>query len=114
MQSLTFSQAIARAVYSRKKIAVFDDVFSGLDKITEQKVFTRIFARGGLLRKNGTLTVLATHTGTFLMEAMLFTTICSRIHLHTHHVSIPDLVLVLCCVEVETEMCGNSRTPVSL
>ncbi|KAF4981000.1 hypothetical protein FZEAL_3115 [Fusarium zealandicum] len=53
--------AIARAVYSRKPIAIFDDVFSGLDKVTEQTVFGRVFGKGGLLRKNGTTSILATH-----------------------------------------------------
>ncbi|KAI5461452.1 P-loop containing nucleoside triphosphate hydrolase protein [Mariannaea sp. PMI_226] len=53
--------AIARAVYSRKPIAIFDDVFSGLDRVTEQTVFTRVFGEHGLLRKNGTTIILATH-----------------------------------------------------
>ncbi|KAH6893257.1 P-loop containing nucleoside triphosphate hydrolase protein [Thelonectria olida] len=53
--------AIARAVYSRKPVAVFDDVFSGLDKVTEQNVFARVFGKDGLLRKNGTTVILATH-----------------------------------------------------
>lgn len=42
---------------------MFDDVFSGLDKVTEQTVFTRVFGKGGLLRKNGITTILATHAG---------------------------------------------------
>ncbi|RSL69474.1 hypothetical protein CEP54_002250 [Fusarium duplospermum] len=53
--------AIARAVYSRKPVAMFDDVFGGLDKVTEQAVFGRVFGRDGLLRKNGTTIILATH-----------------------------------------------------
>ncbi|KAF5007801.1 hypothetical protein FDECE_5884 [Fusarium decemcellulare] len=53
--------AIARAVYSRKPVAIFDDVFSGLDKLTEQAVFSRVFGRDGLLRRNGTTIILATH-----------------------------------------------------
>ncbi|KAF7558681.1 hypothetical protein G7046_g5481 [Stylonectria norvegica] len=53
--------AIARAVYSRKPVAIFDDVFSGLDKVTEQTVFHRVFGNDGLLRKNGTTVILATH-----------------------------------------------------
>jgi ATP-binding cassette, subfamily C (CFTR/MRP), member 1 len=44
---------------------MFDDVFSGLDKATEHAVFTRIFARGGLLARNGTTVVLATHAGKY-------------------------------------------------
>ncbi|KAM5374183.1 hypothetical protein ACJZ2D_006643 [Fusarium nematophilum] len=53
--------AIARAVYSRKGVAIFDDVFSGLDKVTEQTVFSRVFGTDGLLRKNGTTIILSTH-----------------------------------------------------
>ncbi|RFN49501.1 canalicular multispecific organic anion transporter 2 [Fusarium flagelliforme] len=53
--------AIARAVYSRKPIAIFDDVFSGLDKVTEQIIFTQVFGKESLLRKNGTTIILATH-----------------------------------------------------
>ncbi|KAH7152137.1 P-loop containing nucleoside triphosphate hydrolase protein [Dactylonectria estremocensis] len=53
--------AIARAVYSRKPVAIFDDVFSGLDKVTEQVVFSRVFGKEGLLSKNGTTVILATH-----------------------------------------------------
>jgi ATP-binding cassette, subfamily C (CFTR/MRP), member 1 len=56
-------KAIARAVYSRKRVAIFDDVFSGLDKVTEQAVFTQVFGKDGLLRKNGTIIILATHAG---------------------------------------------------
>ncbi|KAK5993610.1 ABC multidrug transporter B [Cladobotryum mycophilum] len=53
--------AIARAVYSRKPVAIFDDVFSGLDKTTEQTVFTRVFGKDGILRRNGTTIIFATH-----------------------------------------------------
>ncbi|KAF0639068.1 hypothetical protein FPSE5266_00902 [Fusarium pseudograminearum] len=61
--------AIARAVYSRKPIAIFDDVFSGLDKVTEQIVFTQVFGKDGLLRKNGTTIILATHAVNRLPES---------------------------------------------
>ncbi|OAQ77246.1 ABC multidrug transporter [Purpureocillium lilacinum] len=53
--------AIARAVYARKPVAIFDDVFSGLDKVTEKTVFNRVFAQDGLLRRSGTSIILATH-----------------------------------------------------
>jgi ATP-binding cassette, subfamily C (CFTR/MRP), member 1 len=59
--------AIARALYSRKPVAIFDDVFSGLDKVTEQTIFTRVFGKDGLLRKNGTTVILATHAGKLLL-----------------------------------------------
>lgn len=56
-------QAIARAVYSEKDLAMFDDIFSGLDSTTETKVFGRLFGPQGLLRLRGTTVVIATHAG---------------------------------------------------
>ncbi|KAK6505820.1 hypothetical protein TWF481_007711 [Arthrobotrys musiformis] len=53
--------ALARAVYSRKPILILDDIFSGLDAITEERIFTRLLGPGGLLRKNGNTIILATH-----------------------------------------------------
>ncbi|KAI7765995.1 hypothetical protein LZL87_001108 [Fusarium oxysporum] len=61
--------AIARALYSRKPVAIFDDVFSGLDKVTEQIIFTRVFGKDGLLRNNGTTVILATHAVNRLPES---------------------------------------------
>ncbi|KAF4637009.1 hypothetical protein G7Y89_g1078 [Cudoniella acicularis] len=53
--------AIARAVYSRKNIAIFDDVLSGLDAATEEHVITHVFGHRGLLRKLRTTVVFVTH-----------------------------------------------------
>ncbi|KAJ6445281.1 ABC multidrug transporter [Purpureocillium lavendulum] len=61
--------AIARAVYSRKPVALFDDVFSGLDKITEKTVFNRVFSQRGILRRIGTDIILVTHAVHLLPEA---------------------------------------------
>lgn len=44
---------------------MFDDVFSGLDKVTEQTVFNKVFGKDGLLQKNGVRIILATHAGEF-------------------------------------------------
>ncbi|XP_044715562.1 ABC transporter domain-containing protein [Hirsutella rhossiliensis] len=52
---------IARVLYSRKQIAIFDDVVSGLDAITRSVVMMRVFGPSGLLRRLGTTTILATH-----------------------------------------------------
>ena len=46
-----------------KDIAIFDDIFSGLDKNTSKNIFDRVFGPHGLLRKWGTTTILATHSG---------------------------------------------------
>lgn len=61
--------AIARAVYARKKIAIFDDVFSGLDSTTEKHVFDHVFGRLGLLKRNGCTVILSTHTISHLSSA---------------------------------------------
>lgn len=56
-------QAIARALYSREKIVLFDDVLSGLDAVTRDLVVARVFGRDGLLRKMGATAIIATHFG---------------------------------------------------
>ncbi|KAF7954900.1 uncharacterized protein EAE97_000159 [Botrytis byssoidea] len=53
--------ALARAVYSRHKVLMLDDVFSGLDIVSEEQIFTRLLGRHGLLRQLGITTILVTH-----------------------------------------------------
>ncbi|KAI5197133.1 putative multidrug resistance protein [Aureobasidium subglaciale] len=53
--------ALARAVYARKAVVLFDDIFSALDAKTEQLVFERLLSERGLLKKNHTTVILATH-----------------------------------------------------
>ncbi|KAF3128104.1 hypothetical protein TWF703_009706 [Orbilia oligospora] len=55
--------ALARAVYSRKPILILDDIFSGLDAVTEERIFARLLGPDGLLRKNRNTIILATHAG---------------------------------------------------
>ncbi|AEO64844.1 uncharacterized protein THITE_35966 [Thermothielavioides terrestris NRRL 8126] len=43
--------ALARAVYSRRKIVILDDVLSGLDMSTENHVFHSLLGQKGLLRE---------------------------------------------------------------
>lgn len=54
---------MARAVYSKPRIALFDDVFSGLDTQTAQTVFENLFSKRGLFRQWNTTVVLATQSG---------------------------------------------------
>ncbi|KAJ5285483.1 ABC transporter [Penicillium chrysogenum] len=63
--------AIARAVYARKRIACFDDVFSGLDNATARHVFNDVFGPAGLLRQLGCTVFLSTHTMHHLPQADL-------------------------------------------
>ncbi|KAK7956876.1 uncharacterized protein PG986_006098 [Apiospora aurea] len=64
--------ALARAVYSKPEIALFDDIFSGLDERTANLVCTRLFSIGeGLLRSWGTTVILATQSACYLSIADL-------------------------------------------
>ncbi|GKZ18301.1 hypothetical protein AbraIFM66951_000859 [Aspergillus brasiliensis] len=53
--------AIARAIYARKQLALFDDVLSALDAKTSEQVFQRVFGAQGILRRHGVAAILATH-----------------------------------------------------
>lgn len=53
---------LARLVYSRKRIAVLDDVCSGLDATTEQQVWSSLFGPTGLLTQQETTVVMATNS----------------------------------------------------
>lgn len=63
VKCLYAKQAVARAVYSRKKFVILDDVFSGLDNKTSRAVFQNLLGSDGLLRVTGYTVVLATNNG---------------------------------------------------
>ncbi|KAL4747875.1 hypothetical protein BDW72DRAFT_215157 [Aspergillus terricola var. indicus] len=52
---------IARAIYAREKLLLLDDVSSGLDAKTEERVFYNLFGADGLLRGSDTTVILATN-----------------------------------------------------
>ncbi|RDA91871.1 hypothetical protein CP533_0366 [Ophiocordyceps camponoti-saundersi (nom. inval.)] len=54
--------ALARAVYARASIVLLDDVFGSLDRKTALDVFSRLLGTNGILRREGTTVLLATHT----------------------------------------------------
>jgi len=54
-------QALARAVYNRRPVVILDDILKGLDADTYTKCFSAILGREGLLRRNRTAIILATH-----------------------------------------------------
>jgi ABC-type multidrug transport system fused ATPase/permease subunit len=78
-----YLQAIARAVYARKPVAIFDDIFSALDKATERLVFARVFSKDGLLRRSRTTIILATHSGklTSIVFRILFDALLTNLRL---------------------------------
>ncbi|KUJ12857.1 P-loop containing nucleoside triphosphate hydrolase protein [Mollisia scopiformis] len=61
--------ALARAVYNKKSIVILDDVLKGLDADTYTKCFEAILGPGGLLRRNRTAVILATHNVQLLPHA---------------------------------------------
>ena len=54
--------ALARSLYSRPDLAVFDDIFSGMDAKTEEQVFRKVFGQNGILRHLETTVILSTHS----------------------------------------------------
>jgi ATP-binding cassette subfamily C (CFTR/MRP) protein 1 len=61
--------SLARALYSRTPVLICDDILAGLDKITEKRVFDRVFGPSGMLRQAKSTVVLATHSTHFSAEA---------------------------------------------
>ncbi|KAK3682042.1 P-loop containing nucleoside triphosphate hydrolase protein [Podospora appendiculata] len=61
--------ALARAVYNRKPIVILDDILKGLDADTYAKCFTAVLGPEGLLRRNRTAVILATHNIQLLPHA---------------------------------------------
>lgn len=53
--------SLARAIYSKKKTMVMDDVLSGLDATTEEAVFSSVFSSRGLLKRLNVTVILATN-----------------------------------------------------
>ncbi|KIM99420.1 hypothetical protein OIDMADRAFT_146875 [Oidiodendron maius Zn] len=61
--------AVARALYSRKKLLVLDDIFSGLDARSVKHIFDHVLGPEGLCKKHGITAVMATHTVQYLHHA---------------------------------------------
>ncbi|KAK2611865.1 hypothetical protein N8I77_005186 [Diaporthe amygdali] len=54
--------SLARALYLQSDLLILDDVFSGLDADTEERVFRQVFGLDGLLRRRRSTVVLCTHS----------------------------------------------------
>ncbi|KAK7215079.1 hypothetical protein V2G26_003082 [Clonostachys chloroleuca] len=61
--------SLARTLFARRNINLFDDVLRGLDRNTESHVFAAVFGPIGLLRRNKSTNILATHSVHFLPYA---------------------------------------------
>ena len=58
---LPSAQTLARAFYSRRKVILLDDIFSGIDTNTTNLIAQRLFGTRGLARQSKTTVLLATH-----------------------------------------------------
>ncbi|KAK6075818.1 ABC transporter [Seiridium cupressi] len=61
--------SMARAVYSRCRLVLFDDTFSGLDSHTVELTAGRLFGPEGLFVRNQTTVIIATHSSAVLALA---------------------------------------------
>ncbi|KAL4786969.1 P-loop containing nucleoside triphosphate hydrolase protein [Aspergillus varians] len=61
--------ALARALYSRCKVVLLDDVFSGIDAFATETISRNLFGDNGLFRGIQATVVLATHSGFLLRYA---------------------------------------------
>ncbi|CZT07287.1 related to multidrug resistance protein [Rhynchosporium agropyri] len=61
--------SLARALYSRNSLLILDDIMSGLDPKMEQAIAEKVLSKNGLLRRDGTTAVLATHSFRYASEA---------------------------------------------
>ncbi|KAM3488805.1 hypothetical protein MY3957_007901 [Beauveria namnaoensis] len=65
--------AIARALYARKPIAIFDDVLSALDPSTQDIIADKVFGRDGLLRPmNATVWITLAPTLAHKLQSKMF------------------------------------------
>ncbi|KAJ5543476.1 Cyclic peptide transporter [Penicillium sp. DV-2018c] len=61
--------SLARALYSKQKVLIFDNVMAGLDHKTVQHILHSLFSSNGLLKKNKHTVVLATTSELLLQYA---------------------------------------------
>jgi ATP-binding cassette, subfamily C (CFTR/MRP), member 1 len=64
--------AMARALYSRAKLIILDDVLSALDLNTQRSVVGRLFSKDGLLRKIQSTVLLVTHASKYPYASRCF------------------------------------------
>lgn len=57
--------ALARALYNRTPVVLLDDIFKGLDADTYAKCFAATLGPRGLLRRDRTAIIMATHNCTY-------------------------------------------------
>ncbi|KAF7713539.1 Uncharacterized protein PECH_000557 [Penicillium ucsense] len=61
--------SLARALYSRERILILDDVLTGLDRETEKAVLDAVFDSNGLIKKDKLTVILSTNSAHHLRVA---------------------------------------------
>ncbi|KAL3703762.1 hypothetical protein TMatcc_009451 [Talaromyces marneffei ATCC 18224] len=61
--------ALARAVYSRHRVMIFDDIFSALDPATMNTIMTKLFAQNGLFRRLKTSVIIVSNNASLAQLA---------------------------------------------
>lgn len=62
-------KSLARALYSRKKLVIADDILSSLDIATQKHVWTNVFGSEGLFQRNQSAVIIATHSRKYLNDS---------------------------------------------
>ncbi|KAI7978702.1 hypothetical protein EIK77_010608 [Talaromyces pinophilus] len=96
--------ALARAVYSRHGVMIFDDIFSALDPVTMGTIMTKLFAQHGLFRRLKTSVIIVSNNANSILkinnDGRIDETINEPAHIADSTLDVP-----------ETEFSFNAFTP---
>ena len=101
--------ALARALYSRAKIFLLDDILSALDKETENFVVDRLFGDSGILAQLGATVVLVTHATQHLHLAHQVIAISSKGNLLQTASMVPKVGSVIQAVQDEGDCLSQTE-----
>jgi ABC-type bacteriocin/lantibiotic exporter with double-glycine peptidase domain len=68
LSTLTYYQALARAIYSRQDVIILDDALRGLDADTENQLFHNLLGPSGLLRRHHATVLIASSAGKIIFR----------------------------------------------
>ncbi|KAF7719283.1 Uncharacterized protein PECH_004781 [Penicillium ucsense] len=85
--------ALARALYARESVHVFDDPLQGLDETIEREILDQVFSTSGLLKRAGQTVIMATNSGLSTYIPIKSTHVANN--LKAHHLLYADSVIYL-------------------